>query len=157
MEQVSVSKKASVEYNMASNLSFGDDDGTSSIGGTSRALLTVEWDNPVQLLERPQATYRSARVIGQVVAGDPRSSCHNMFLELKYLENLVRGMADGEDATVTWNDDAAAAVSGLKDLLTFCKDQAHSSAYDVGGNTAVAHILGRIIYWVTSLQGCHIS
>ena len=135
-EQVSVSKKATVEYNMASNLSFGDDDGTSSIGGTSRALLTVEWDNPVQLLERPQATYRSARVIGQVVAGDPRSSCHNMFLELKFLENLVRGMAEGgEDVTVTWNDDEAAAVSGLKDLLTFCKDQAHSSAYDVGGNT----------------------
>ena len=23
--------------------------------------------------------------------------------------------------------------------------------------TAVAHILGRIVYWVTSLQGCHIS
>ena len=131
-----MSKKASVEYNMASNLSFADDDATSSMGGTSRALLTVEWDNPVQLLERPQATYRSARVIGQVVAGDPRSSCYNMFLELKFLINLVRGMAEGgEDVTVTWNDDEAAAVSGLKNLLTFCKDQAHSSAYDVGGNT----------------------
>ena len=130
-QAMSCTRKARVEYNMASNLTLTSDESDSS---SCRACLTVEWDNPSQVLERPQATYRSAHVTGQATAGDPRSSCHPLFSELKFLENLVGGLREGEEeAVVTWNDDPSTAIAELKDLLAFCKDQVHSSAYDVEG------------------------
>ena len=63
--QAKVTKAASATYNLASNLYLGivEDFDASLLGNRSdpvnQAALTIKWDDPVQVMEKPRTGYNS--------------------------------------------------------------------------------------------------
>lgn len=135
-KKAKVTKAASATYNLASNLYLGIvEDFDASLHGNrsdpvNQAALTIKWDDPVQVMEKPRTGYNSATICGRVMSGDPRSPCYPIFEELKFIENLINGLDGG---VVSWNTDETASdkvITDLKNLLLFCKMQSLSVAYD---------------------------